>query len=75
MNTRDLPARIRRLKEIASGIDIELMALALGCEPLTAEEHRAYRAGLEQMAHGARAALVGVQTAAARLEREGERAK
>lgn len=47
----DVRNRIRRLKELASGVDIELVALALGCEPLTAEEHRVYRAGLEQMAH------------------------
>lgn len=70
MTTRELQLRIKRLKDIAAGLDTELVSLAIGSEPLTVEEHRAYRAGLEQMAFGARAALVGLQATAARLEAE-----
>lgn len=68
---RDLLARIHRLQQLVNGLNIELVQASIGCEPRTKEERLAYCRAVEEMVHAAKAALVRLQVASARLERKG----
>ena len=57
-NKRDLLARINRLQQLVEGLNIELVQVAIGCEPFTQEERLAYCRGVEEMVHAAKSALV-----------------
>ena len=70
LNRRDLQARIRRLDQLIQGLNIELVQLAVGREPLTKEERRAYCTAIEDMVNAARAAVTTLQAAVDRLTRE-----
>lgn len=73
MTTYDVEARIRRLENLASGLDAEIVSVATGKTALTKDECHNYREGLVTMAHGARAALGGLLAARDRLRREAGR--
>jgi len=62
-NKRDLLARILRLQQLVEGLSIELVQVAIACEPLTQEERLAYCRAMEDMVHAAKAALVPLQAA------------
>jgi len=37
-NKRDLVVRINRLQQLVEGLNIELVQVAIGCEPLTKDQ-------------------------------------
>jgi hypothetical protein len=67
--------RIRRLEQITSGLNAEIVRLAMGAEPLLKCEAEVYLEAVAEMTTSAKTAANALRTALARIAREEERAR
>jgi len=72
---QDLQDRVRRLEQLAAGLNAELVRMAMGSEPMLECEVRTYLEALQELATSAKVAASALQTAVARIGREEERAR
>jgi len=75
LSKQDLQDRVRRLEQLAGGLNAELVRMAMEREPMLECEVRTYLEALQEIVTSAKVAASALQTAVARIGREEERAR